>query len=92
MAGMDMSCMGDMNGVDMSHMGPSMAAMACHMYLTPLRPKQPGDEQNAKALVAAVNATIEKYKDYKKALADGYVQGNPEVKQPQYEGHSRIDG
>jgi hypothetical protein len=84
MAGMDMSCMSDMNGVDMSHMGSSMAAMACHMYVTPLRPKQPGDEEKTKAVVAAVKATVEKYKDYKKALADGYVQANPEVKQPQY--------
>jgi hypothetical protein len=37
MRGMDMSCMADMNGVDMSAMGPSMAAMECHMYVTPLR-------------------------------------------------------
>jgi hypothetical protein len=84
MAGMDMSCMADMNGVDMSNQGPSMAAMMCHMYVTPLRPQQPGDEERAKAVVAEVKAAIEKYKDYKKAIADGYVQGNPEVKQPQY--------
>ena len=75
----DMSSMGGM-----SVMGESMAAMANHMCITPLRPKQPGDEERAKALVAAVRASIEKYKDYKKAIADGYIQGNPEVKQPQY--------
>jgi hypothetical protein len=84
MGGMDMSCMADMNGVDMSSMGPSMAAMACHMYVTPSRPSQPGDAEKAKEVVAAVKAAIEKYKDYKKAIADGYIQGNPEVKQPQY--------
>ncbi len=84
MAGMDMSCMGDMNGVPMDAMGPSMAAMMCHMYVTPLRPPRPGDEEKAKAVVAAVKAAIEKYKDYKKAIADGYVQGNPEVKQTYY--------
>ena len=33
MPGMDMSGMGDM-----SSMGPSMVAMAGHMYITPLRP------------------------------------------------------
>ena len=82
--GMDMSCMADMNGVDMSAMGPSMAAMACHMYVTPLRPAQPGDVEKAKAVVEAVKATMEKYKDYRKAIADGYLRGNPEVKQPQY--------
>ena len=84
MGAMDMSCMADMNGVDMSSMGPSMAAMACHMYVTPLRPAQPGDQEKAKAVVEAVRAAIEKYKDYKKAIADGYIQGNPEVKQNQY--------
>jgi hypothetical protein len=84
MAAMDPACMADMNGVDMSAMGPSMAAMMCHMYVTPLRPPQPGDDQKAKAVVASVKAAIEKYKDYKKAIADGYIQGNPEVKQTQY--------
>src|SRR5271167_4397628 len=57
----------------MSVMGQSMAAMANHMCITPLRPKQPGDEERAKALVEQVKASIDKYKDYKKALADGYV-------------------
>ena len=80
MRGMDMSCMADMNGVDMSAMGPSMAAMECHMYVTPLRPPQPGDEEKAKAVVAAVKATMEKYKDYRNAIADGYLQANPQGK------------
>ncbi|MGB6687515.1 MAG: hypothetical protein WBE76_06710 [Terracidiphilus sp.] len=75
----DMSSMGGM-----SVMGESMAAMAHHMCITPLRPVQPGDEERAKAVVAQVKAAIEKYKDYKKALADGYVIGNPKVVQPQY--------
>jgi len=79
MAGMDMSGAGDMGD-----MGSSMAAMAGHMYITPLRPRQPGDEEKAKAVVAQVKASIERYKDYRKALADGYVIGNPKVKQPQY--------
>jgi len=74
----------DMSHDDMSSMGPSMAAMAGHMYITPLRPKEPGDEDKAKAVVAAVKAAIERYKDYKKALADGYVIANPTLKQPQY--------
>ncbi len=79
MPGMDMS--GD---ADMSSMGPSMAAMAGHMYMTLLRPKQPGDEEKAKAVVAALKATMERYKDYRKALLDGYVIANPKLKQPQY--------
>jgi hypothetical protein len=74
--------MGSMGG--MSVMGESMAAMSNHMCITPLRAKQSSDEERAKALVAQVKASIEKYKDYKKAIADGYIQGNPEVVQPQY--------
>lgn len=79
MPGMDMHGMGDMKD-----MGPSMEAMAGHMTVTPLRPRQPGDEEKARALVAQVRAAIERYKDYHKALADGYVIANPGVKQPQY--------
>jgi hypothetical protein len=75
----DMSSMGGM-----SVMGESMAAMMNHMCITPMRPKQPGDEERAKAVVAQVKAAIEKYKDYKKALADGYEIANPKLEQPQY--------
>ena len=77
MAGMDMSG-------DMKDMGPSMAAMAGHMYVTPLRPSQPGDEEKARAVVAQVRAAIERYRDYHKALADGYVIANPKVDEPQF--------
>src|SRR5258708_5734369 len=69
---------------EMTDMGPSMAAMAGHMYMTPLRPKQPGDQEKAKAVVAEAKATMERYKDYRKALLDGYVIANPKLKQPQY--------
>ena len=79
MPGMDMR-----EHEDMSSMGPSMAAMAGHMYMTPLRPKQPADIDQAKAVVAAAKASIERYKDYRKALLDGYVIANPKLKQPQY--------
>src|ERR1700761_725241 len=75
----DMSSMGGM-----SVMGESMAAMANHMCITPLRPKQPGDEEKVRAMVAQIKEAIDKYKDYKKALADGYVIANPKVVQPQY--------
>lgn len=91
MPGMDMTApsattgMGSMSGMgDMTHMGPSMAAMANHMYITPLRARQPGDEQRAKTVVAQVKATMDRYKDYRKALADGYVIANPKLVQPQY--------
>jgi len=73
-----------MNMESMSVMGQSMAAMTNHMCITPMRPMQPGDGEKARALVAQVRASIEKYKDYKKALADGYVIANPKVEQPQF--------
>ena len=76
----DTSHMGAMTVV----MGESMVAMATHLCMTPLRPQQPGDEERAKALVAQVKAVMEKYKDYKKALADGYTIANPNVEMPQY--------
>ncbi len=79
MPGMDMR-----HNSDMSNMGPSMAAMAGHMYMTPLRPKLPGDKEKAEAVVAAAKATMERYKDYRKALLDGYVIANPKLRQPQY--------
>ena len=68
----------------MNVMGQSMAAMANHMCITPMRTKQSGDEERARAVAAQVKAAIEKYKDYKKAIADGYVQANPTVDQPQF--------
>jgi hypothetical protein len=76
MPGMDM-------GGDMKDMGPSMAAMAGHMSLTALRPPQAGDEEKARTVVAQVRASIERYKDYRRALADGFVIANPHVNQPQ---------
>jgi len=79
MPGMEMS-----SEADMSAMGPSMAAMAGHMYITPLREKRPLDEEKAKAVVAALKSATERYKDYRRALADGYVIANPKVKQSQY--------
>jgi hypothetical protein len=68
----------------MTVMGESMEAMTNHMCITPARPELPGDKANAKAVVDQVRAAIEKYKDYKKAIADGYIQANPTVDQPQF--------
>jgi hypothetical protein len=79
MPGMEMGDDGDM-----SAMGPSMAAMTGHMYITPQRAKHPGDEEKARSVVAELKATMERYKDYRKALLDGYVIANPKLKQPQY--------
>ena len=88
MQGMDMRDHGDM---DMSSMGPSMAAMAGHMYMTPLRPTEPGDKEKTMAVVAKAKATMERYKDYRKALLDGYAIANPKLKQPQYHFISQVN-
>jgi hypothetical protein len=82
MPGMDMGP-NAMDKMDMKAMGPSMAAMADHMRITALRPPQPGDEEKVMAVVAQVKATLERYKDYRAALADGYTIANETVDQPQ---------
>ena len=61
-----------------------MGGMAGHMYMTQLRPPQPGDQQKADALVAAAKQAMEPYRDYHKALADGYRIFLPNIPQPQY--------
>ena len=79
MPGMDMH-----DNDEMASMGPSMAAMAGHMYMTPLRKNQPGDQEKVKAVLSEAKATMERYKDYRKALLDGYAIANPKLNQPQY--------
>jgi len=59
-------------------------AMAGHMEMTPSRPQQPGDKQRAATIVAAARKAADPYRDYKKALADGYEIFLPEVKQNVY--------
>lgn len=64
--------------------GGQMAHMAGHMYMTSLKPVQPGDQQKADAVVEAAKTAMAPYEDYRKALADGYVIFHPELPQPQY--------
>jgi len=58
--------------------------MAAHMQMTALRPIQPGDQLRADAIVAAARKVMDRYADYRKALADGYAIFLPGVKQPVY--------
>jgi hypothetical protein len=62
----------------------SMGSMMAHMHMTTLRPLEPGDQQKADAIVADAKQAMEPYKDYHRALADGYRIFLPNVKQPQY--------
>jgi hypothetical protein len=58
--------------------------MQGHMFMTTLRPLQPGDQKRAESIVLAARAAMAPYADYRKALADGYRIFLPDVPQPQY--------
>jgi hypothetical protein len=66
-----------MSDGDMSH-------MAGHMSFTSPRPIQPGDRQKADALAEAARRAMEPYRDYHKALADGYQVFLPKIPQAVY--------
>jgi len=58
--------------------------MNAHMYMTALRPTNPADEKRAQEILVQLRPTMEKYKDYRVALADGFKIFGPNVAQPQY--------
>ncbi len=59
------------------HMGP-------HMKMTAPRPQVPGDAERAGALVETLRQALERYKDYRVAIGDGYQPFLPNLPQPQY--------
>jgi len=67
-----------------SLLGAAEGHMEGHMYMTTLRPLQPGDQQKAATIVEAAKAAMAPYTDYRKALADGYKIFLPDLPQPQY--------
>jgi hypothetical protein len=62
----------------------TMAAMAGHMVMTAIRPAGTEDATKAQEVVERAKVAMEPYKDYRKALADGYEIFLPKVPQPQY--------
>jgi hypothetical protein len=64
-------------GLDGDHQGG-------HMKMTELQPAQPGDKARAASIVESARGFAEQYRDYKKALADGYTIFAPEVPQQVY--------
>lgn len=66
---------------DSMHMSGDMNP---HMFMTSLRPKSAGDDERAAEIVKTARASIEKYKDYRVALADGYRIFLPNVRQKHY--------
>jgi hypothetical protein len=76
----------NMSDMDMDmHMHMNMN----HMFMTALRPANAADQARAAQIVAALRPAIEKYKDYKVALAGGYHIFFPNVPQPIYHFTSR---
>lgn len=59
-------------------------SMSAHMYMTTLRPANAADEKRAEEILAQLRPAIEKYKDYRVALADGFKIFGPNVPQRQY--------
>jgi hypothetical protein len=58
--------------------------MGNHMKMTAERPATPEDLKRAAAIVTTLRGTLEKYKDYRVALKDGYRVFLPDIPQPQY--------
>jgi len=91
MPGMDM---GNMNmGHDeqdhvesgaMHAMQPGHHMEGAHMHMTSLRPVAAGDRDRADEIVAELRPALEKYKDYRVALADGFRIFAPNLPQPEY--------
>jgi hypothetical protein len=67
---------------DMS--GAHHDAHSQHMYMTTMRPQAPGDVTKANEIVTQLRAGIEKYKDYRVALDEGFRIFLPNVPQPEY--------
>lgn len=74
------------------HDMPGMAHMSGHMYMTSLRPMQPGDKAKADAIVADAKQVMAPYEDYRKALADGYHIFLPNIPQPLYHFTNTVNG
>lgn len=62
-----------------------MKAMAAHMEMTRLQPENAGDSARAAKIVTELRSAITKYKDVDAAVADGFRQFAPQIKnQPVY--------
>ncbi len=59
-------------------------AMALHMKWTPPRAESAEDRARADALLATLRASIEKYKDWRVAIDEGYKPFHPEIPLDEY--------
>jgi len=90
-AGHDMSSMPGMPGMGGAGGGAADGAMAHehmdmgpHMKMTAPRPPAAGDQRRADALVQTLRGAIARYRDYRVAIADGFIQYLPNIPQHIY--------
>jgi hypothetical protein len=55
-----------------------------HMHMTAPRTQTPEDQQRAEAIATQLRSAIDKYKDYRVALGDGFKIFLPNIKQDEY--------
>jgi hypothetical protein len=86
----DMQSMGEMQPSN-ENTAPAVRAMSshhmhmdAHMKMTALRPPKPGDAGRADGIAWTAGLAIDKYRDYKTALADGFKIFLPNVPQQVY--------
>jgi len=85
MSGMDMDDAKANEAHAVHDMTPGhMGAHHLHMRMTAMRPQTPEDTARANEIVAQLRSGIEKYKDYRVALNDGYKIFLPNLPQPEY--------
>lgn len=70
--------------VAVNSMTPGHHHDSTHMKLTSPRPQTAEDQARAEELVKTLRPAIERYKDYRVAIADGYRPFLPNIPQPQY--------
>ena len=69
-----------------------MDTHSLHMHMTSMRPQEPEDAARAEEIVTQLRAGIEKYKDYRVALNDGYKIFLPNLPQPEYHFTKYVNG
>src|SRR5713226_8261939 len=69
-----------------------MDAHNLHMHMTAMRPQTSEDAARANEIVTQLRSGIEKYKDYRAALNDGYKIFLPNLPQPEYHFTNYVNG
>src|SRR5688572_30537653 len=67
-----------------SAMSARSVDMGPHMKLTPVRTPSVADQQRAAEVAQRARQAIQPYRDYRKALADGYQMFLPNIPQAMY--------